>query len=212
MVRHAGIVKERIGILADGAEVRGELVLPEGASALVLLVADTPHGVMAPSLNGTGLGTLELSLLSSEERGLQRLASTHCCEVPFLANRLTRVTDWLLESQPTADLRLGYFGEANDAAVVMWAAAERAYAIDAIVTLSGRLELATPALPCVRAPTLVIVPAEEVALIQHNRAAMSHLRCERQVAVLPSTADQSECAASLASDWFKAHLQRQEVP
>jgi putative phosphoribosyl transferase len=208
MVRQAGIVKERIGILADSVEVRGELVLPEGTTGLVVLVADGSRCVMAPRLNGAGFGTLELSLLSSEEHSVQRLVSRLRCEIPVLANRLTRVTDWLLESHPTADLPLGYLGEANDAAVVLWAAAERAYAIDAIVTLNGRLELATPALPCVRTPTLVIVPEQEVALIRHNRAAMSHLRCERQLAVLPSNANQLECAAMLATNWFKAHLQQ----
>jgi len=96
------------------------------------------------------------------------------------------------------------------AALVAAAGDER---IGAVVSRGGRPDLAGPALPHVAAPTLLIVGSLDGQVIELNRYAEAHMRCERQVAIVqgashlfeePGTLDQ---VVILARGWFVSHLQ-----
>jgi putative phosphoribosyl transferase len=91
------------------------------------------------------------------------------------------------------------------------AAAERP-AVGAVVSRGGRPDLAGPALPLVRAPTLLIVGGEDVQVIELNRAAFAQLRCEKQLVMVPGATrlfkepGALDEVSRLARLWFERHL------
>ena len=82
----------------------------------------------------------------------------------------------------------------------------------AVVSRGGRPDLAGPALRIVRAPTLLIVGGNDVAVIALNREALARLRCEKQLVIVagathlfeePGALDE---VARIARDWFERYL------
>ena len=72
----------------------------------------------------------------------------------------------------------------------------------------GRPDLAGPALPAVRAATLLIVGSRDEVVLDLNEKAAAHLHCEHEIAVVsgathlfeePGTLDE---VARVASKWF----------
>jgi putative phosphoribosyl transferase len=81
-----------------------------------------------------------------------------------------------------------------------------------VVSRGGRPDLAGPALPFVRAPTLLIVGGNDFPVIEMNRAAFEQLRCEKQLVIVPGATHLFEEpgaldeVARLAREWFERHL------
>jgi pimeloyl-ACP methyl ester carboxylesterase len=92
------------------------------------------------------------------------------------------------------------------------AAARRPEIGDAVVSRGGRPDPAGPALPQVRAPTLLIVGGDDAPVIELNRAALAQLRCEKRLVIVPGATHLFEEpgaldeVARLARDWFDRHL------
>ena len=129
-------------------------------------------------LQPAGLGTLLFDLLTPEEE----LDRANVFDIELLAGRLVAVT--AMGSQPSrtrADCPIGYFGASTGAAAALWAAAEPAADIAAVVSRGGRPDLAGPALAAVRAPTLLIVGGDDDVVLELNREARPQLRCERPI-------------------------------
>ena len=82
-------------------------------------------------------------------------------------------------------LRPAYFGASTGAGAALRAAANDPR-IAAIVSRGGRPDLAgTSALEHVMAPTLLIVGGRDDRVIDLNREALSHMRCPRELAIVP---------------------------
>jgi putative phosphoribosyl transferase len=98
------------------------------------------------------------------------------------------------------------------------AVTERPEAMGAVVSRGGRPDMAGPALARVRAPTLLIVGGNDHQVIELNRAAFAHLRCEKQLVIVPGATHLFEEpgaldeVARLARDWFERHLVQQVHP
>ncbi|MDE2335181.1 MAG: alpha/beta hydrolase, partial [Rhodospirillales bacterium] len=81
-----------------------------------------------------------------------------------------------------------------------------------IASRGGRPDLAGAALARVAAPTLLIVGGDDTAVLELNRAAQRHLRCESRLEIVPGATHlfeepgALEAVAALARDWFLAHL------
>ena len=84
--------------------------------------------------------------------------------------------------------------------------------IRAVVSRGGRPDLAGPALPLVRAPTLLIVGDDDTPVFPLNRQAFALLRAEKQLVIVPGATHLFEepgtldGVAKLACDWFLHHL------
>jgi putative phosphoribosyl transferase len=82
----------------------------------------------------------------------------------------------------------------------------------AVVSRGGRPDLAGPALPRVRAATLLVVGSDDDVVIELNRQALARLRCEARLELVPGATHlfeepgTLERAASLAADWFFRHF------
>jgi putative phosphoribosyl transferase len=85
-------------------------------------------------------------------------------------------------------------------------------AVRAIVSRGGRPDLAGAALTRVQAPTLLIVGEHDDQVVQLNRQALTQLRCEKRLVIVPGATHLFEEpgaldeVARLARDWFQRHL------
>ncbi|MDQ3998466.1 MAG: dienelactone hydrolase family protein, partial [Gemmatimonadota bacterium] len=105
------------------------------------------------------------------------------------------------------------FGASTGGGAALVAAAERPERVAAVVSRGGRPDLAGPALPIVRAPTLLIVGEWDEPVIELNEAARERMRAaEVRLEIVPRATHLFEepgaldDVARLAREWFVRHL------
>jgi predicted phosphoribosyltransferase/dienelactone hydrolase len=207
----ARIAREVSIPIAPGAEIVGDLDVPEPARGLVVFAhgsgssRNSPRNhQVAAALSEHGLATLLLDLLTTDEE----LNRANVFDIPLLAARLVASTRWAQSSAQTARLPIGYFGASTGAGAALWAAAEIVGEVDAVVSRGGRPDLAAPRLAEVRAPVLLIVGGNDEVVIELNRQAqrLMHTRCE--LSIVPGATHlfeepgALEEVSRLASNWF----------
>jgi pimeloyl-ACP methyl ester carboxylesterase len=132
--------------------------------------------------------------------------------VKLLADRLVTVIDLVAEGLGEGVFRIGLFGASTGSAAALIAAAKRPKLVRAIVSRGGRPDLAESALASVRAPTLLIVGAQDPQVLQLNMNALAQLKCIKRMEVVPrathlfAEAGTLEQVSWLARDWFNQHL------
>ena len=202
-------------ISVGSARLAGHLSTPGGGAGMVVFAHGSGSGPRSPRnrfvadvLATAGLGTLLFDLLTAEEERDR----ANVFDIGLLASRLGAVTRWMHGQSGLAGARIGYFGASTGAAAALWAAAEPGGEVAAVVSRGGRPDLAMPRLAEVQAPTLLIVGALDDVVLELNREAARHLRCENQLAVVPGAGHlfeepgTLERAAGLARDWFTRYL------
>lgn len=164
----------------------------------------SPRNVrVASELNGAGIATLLLDLLTEDEAHDRR----NVFDIPLLAERLVAATRWL--EADAAGLAVGYFGASTGAAAALLAAAELGRRVSAVVSRGGRPDLAVERLEEVTAPTLLVVGGADEVVLDLNRAASSRLRCPHELAIIPRATHlfeepgALERVVELASEWFR---------
>jgi putative phosphoribosyl transferase len=204
-----------VTIAAGAVRLAGHLSTSETAPGVVLFAHGSGSSRLSPRnrfvadvLADAGLGTLLFDLLTVEEE--QDRANVF--DIGLLAGRLTDATRWLHDQPGLASARIGYFGASTGAGAALWAATEPGNDIAAVVSRGGRPDLAIPRLAAVRAPTLLIVGGLDGVVLEMNREAQQHLRCENDLTIVPgathlfSEPGALERAAGLARDWFTRYL------
>ena len=211
--------EQLVEIPAGAVTLKGNLILPKDSRALVLLARGSSSSRHSPRdryvarlLNGAKLATLLIDLLTPHEELIDMRTAQLRFDINLLAERLVGATDWLSQFPDTGHLRIGYFGAGTVAAGSLVAAALRPNQVIAVVSRSGRPDLAGAALMRVQVATLLIVGEHDAELIEPNRAALAQLRGEKQLATVPGATHffeepgALEIMAQLASDWFERHL------
>jgi putative phosphoribosyl transferase len=175
-----------------GSEIEGDLVIPPKAQGLVLFARGTGRERLVTGsrfvpeqLERAGFATLVLDSLARQEVRDTHLTRQPRIDVDLLTERVLRTSEWLNERDETRALGLHYLGMGTGSAAVMLAAARRPQRIASVVSLSGRPDLAGPALAQVRAPTLLIVGAEDREVLDLNRHAMAAMRNDPKLDVVP---------------------------
>jgi dienelactone hydrolase len=213
-----------VRVSAGPVTLEGNLSLPKEAGGIVLFAHGSGSSRHSPRnryvarlLNDAKLATLLVDLLTSDEEAIDMRTGHLRFNIGLLAERLVAVTDWLTEQPNTRHLRIGYFGASTGAGAALVAAAERPAAVDAVVSRGGRPDLAGPALPRVRAPTLLIVGGNDFQVIELNRAAFALLRAEKQLVIVPGATHLFEEpgaldeVARLAREWFNRYLTQEHA-
>jgi putative phosphoribosyl transferase len=208
-------VGQDVHIALDGVSINGDLHLPDQCRAVVVFAHGSGSSRHSPRnryvasvLQGAGLGTLLLDLLTPEEE----VDRGNVFDIPLLAQRLSAATRWLKGRDDTAACRVGYFGASTGAGAALWAAAEPGAQVDAVVSRGGRPDLAGPRLAAVRAPTLLLVGGADTQVLALNRQAMDLMRAPVHLEVIPGATHLFEepgtlaRVAALATDWFSRHL------
>lgn len=208
MTRFDGIEVEPT---AGTTRLAGSMTMPSGAPGIVIFAHGSGSSRHSPRnqhvasvLAEAGLGTLLFDLLTPEEEADR----ANVFDIALLAGRLSQVTAWLRARLGHAKPAVGYFGASTGAAAALWAAAEPAADIAAVVSRGGRPDLAGDRLAVVKAPTLLIVGGADPAVLDLNRQAQALLRCDNELAVVPgathlfSEPGTLEAVSALARDWF----------
>jgi len=207
---------DREVVISDGTvELEGRLVVPAGASGIVLFAHGSGssrhsprHAATARAFHAAGLGTLLFDLLTDQESTDRQ----NVFAIELLGTRLLGASEWLLRQPDLAGARYGYFGASTGGGAALWAAGSPGSRVAAVVSRGGRPDLAGPRLPQVLCPTLLIVGGADVEVLALNRKAASLLRCRHQVAVVPGATHLFEedgalaAVARLAIGWFEAFL------
>ena len=207
-----------VGIPISGTTLEGDLNIPKNARGIVLFAHGSGSSRLSPrnqrvakSLQQSGLATLLIDLLTSQEESIDSVTGELRFNVEFLAHRLVGATDWLLQYPATKNLSIGYFGASTGAAAALMAAVERPKTA-AIVSRGGRADLAASALTQVKAPTLLIIGGDDLPVIELNWEAFTQLQCEKRLEIVsgashlfeePGTLDE---VARLARNWFETWL------
>jgi putative phosphoribosyl transferase len=194
----------------------GHLTVPHDARGLVLFAHGSGSSRHSPRnrfvaqvLNRAGIATLLFDLLTVEE-GFQR---GNVFDVELLGERLGAVNALARADHSLGKLPIGYFGASTGAAAALWAAAGH-HSVRAVVSRGGRPDLAMRRLAHVQCPTLFIVGSRDSVVLELNREAAAHLRCEHRVEIVEGATHlfeelgTLETAAALARDWFVEHLPR----
>jgi pimeloyl-ACP methyl ester carboxylesterase len=208
-----------IAVFSDEIRLTGDLTVPDGAQGIVLFAHGSGSSRLSPRnrlvagrLNVARLATLLVDLLTPDEEAIDERTRALRFDIPLLAGRLQVCGEWLQGEATTRKLPVGYFGASTGAAAALIAAAQRPERVRAIVSRGGRADLAGDALPRVAAPTLLIVGADDLVVLDLNRQALESLSVEKRLAIVPGASHlfeepgTLEQVADLARDWFLAHL------
>lgn len=210
-------MEQEITISAGGADLLGDLVVPETARALVVFAhgsgssrLSARNRMVAETLRETGrYGTLLFDLLMPEEDAnyLNRF------DIRLLADRLAGATRSALEIPSVADMPVGYFGASTGAAAAIVAAARMPDTVRAVVSRGGRPDLAGVELSTIAVPVLLIVGSLDTEVLQLNWHAFDLMTTtEKKVEVVPGATHlfgepgTLEQAAAHALHWFDRFL------
>ncbi len=204
---------------AAGVVLDGDLSLPDDAAGVVLFAHGSGSSRHSPRnravagvLNRRGMATLLVDLLTADEERIDARTGQLRFDIRLLADRLVGIIDWLGARPETAALPVGLFGASTGAAAALVAAAKRPEAVRAVVSRGGRPDLAGPALAEVKAPTLLIVGARDLHVLELNEQARNAMRAPVELRIIPGATHlfeepgTLEQVAELAADWFGTHL------
>lgn len=171
------------------------------------------NAFVADVLEQSRVGTVLVDLLTEREADER----ANVFDIELLGHRLRAVARWVERQWVGVQLGLGLFGASTGAAAALAAAADPGSHVDAVVSRGGRPDLAQQHLAAVRAPTLLIVGSRDDVVLDLNRRAAELLRCEHRLEIVPGASHLFEepgtlqRAATLAADWFAAHLRTSTV-
>ena len=208
-----------VSVRLGWTQLEGYLSIPTAATGIVVFAHGSGSSRHSPRnryvadiLNEGGLATLLIDLLNADEQEVDLQTAQLRFDIPFLAERLVGITQWLREQPQAAGLKIGYFGASTGAGAALVAAAELPKLIGAVVSRGGRPDLAGAALGQVEAPTLAIVGGNDVHVLELNRQALGRMHCVKSLEVIPGAGHLFEepgalaKVAKLARAWFGEEL------
>jgi len=198
------------GTLSVPAMVAGTVVFAQCAGQSVPgkpAQTASRNSPLARTLLEAGLATLVFDLLAP-------------CEAPdkdnvlLLADRVDYAIGFVRSRPETAGLPICIFGADSGGSAALVSAGSMPSLVCAVVSLTGRPDIATDMLGHVRAPTLFIVDGGDTRALALNLAAKAMMACQTGLQVLPLGGSLSDGhnsgkqVACLAADWFKRHVGR----
>lgn len=211
--------KREVQIPAGHETLGATLAIPEEAKGVILFAHGSGSSRFSPRnqfvadvMGEARLGTLLLDLLAADEQAADGRTGRLRFDISLLAERLQAATTWLSSEVSTRALSFGYFGASTGAAAALLAAARLQDAVEAVVSRGGRPDLVPEALGYVRAPTLLIVGANDREVLAWNQEAYDRLTAVKHLEVVPGAGHLFEetgaldRVAHLAKRWFTEHL------
>lgn len=204
-----------VRIPVDSVELKGDLIIPEGAKSIIAFAHGSGSSRLSPRnnyvagvLHEAGFATLLFDLLTEDEdRDYENRF-----DIELLIERLETVLTWLREHEETKNLNIGFFGASTGAAAALGVAESLRLKSGALVSRGGRPDLAGSALSGVVIPSLFIVGGDDRDVIELNRHAMEKMNCIKKMEIIPDATHlfeepgALEKVAELATEWFKKYL------
>ena len=181
-----------VRIATSGVMLDGDLVVPGGASGIVLFAhgsGSSRHSprnrMVATRMQAAGYATLLMDLLTPAEEQIDDRTRKLRFDIPLLAARLTGAIGWLSDQSETRSLPVALFGASTGAAAALQAAAELPELVQLVISRGGRPDLAEDALERVAVATLLIVGSRDVEVLALNQAAAARLAGPVEIAIVP---------------------------
>jgi putative phosphoribosyl transferase len=227
------------------AILEGNLTIPQNnnnkntTKGIVLIAHGSGSGRHSPrnqfvsqALNNDGLASLLVDLLTPEEEEADIRMQKIQCKIPglvlnkfnikLLSRRLIAIIDWIslttttIKNAENHNFIIGIFGSSTGAAAALIAAAQRPDIVAAIVSRSGRPDLADLQFQQkVKAPTLFIIGGnDDKSVIDVNNKALRQLVNvhKKKIITIPGATHLFEEpgaldeVARLASGWFRCYF------
>lgn len=211
--------KLTVNIELNDVTLIGNLNQPANPRALVIFAHGSGSSRLSPRnnyvadiLNQHHITTLLTDLLTPEEDEVYE----NRFNTDLLTDRLTRVTEKMLEQIAFDVLPIGYFGASTGAASALDAAAFLGDTVKAVVCRGGRVDMAKN-LSEVKAQVLLIVGSRDLPVIDLNQKAYESMRTKKKMYVVEGASHLFEEPGSLeevanaAADWFELHLCNQTL-
>jgi putative phosphoribosyl transferase len=181
------------GDVADGDRIVGDLGLPNGPPAGLVILA---HGggssrnsyrnrYLAGRLRMAGWATLRIDLLLEREQSDDHASGDARFDIPRIARRLRCGTEWAATEHVPGAERIVLFGASTGAAAALVVAAARPDLVCAVASRGGRVDLAGASLATVRAPVLMVVGSADADTLRLTRASAGLLPGPACLTVVP---------------------------
>ena len=200
-------------------ELHGLLDVPHGADGLIVFVHGSGSGRFSPRNNQVarflrtqGFATLLMDLLTAPEEQVDAVTGRLRFDIPLLTRRVVGTLDWVATQSSVSELPIGLFGASTGAGAALRAAAEHPARVAAVVSRGGRPDLAGPLLEAVRAPTLLLVGANDYDVLALNRAALQRIPAVKELVTIDGATHlfeepgALEAVAQHAAAWFSRYL------
>lgn len=210
---------QQVRVPAGALYLEGNLTVPQNARG-ILLFPYTIEGAQRISytvgisqmFHKAGLATLLVELLTPEEKRLDAETAFFRENVDIMQQRIIGIANWLSEDSQTQNLRIGYFGIGVTGAATLVAAVERPDLVIAVISASGRMDLAREYLSKVEAPVLLLVGERDTQSVDANRQALEQLHSDKRLetvmganSIFEDSNTQAQ-VAQLVIPWFERHL------
>ena len=209
------IISSSFPVYVDGKKLEGDLVIPEGATQLVLFShgsGSSRHSkrnkYVAEQLQNKNIATYLIDLLSVQED----VFIANRFNINLLTDRLSEIVEALKLKEETKELNFGIFGASTGAASAIRVAEKYPQFIHAVVSRGGRTDLAIDGARKLKIPTLMIVGELDHDVLFLNQRVFEQMNCVRRLEIIPDAGHlfeepgTLEEVAFLASNWFEKYL------
>lgn len=204
-----------VRVRAGDVYLDGDLTLPAVLRGAVVLSFGEARGdprwrAIASVLQRAGYATLMLDLLVGDERS--SVGGGAATDV--LGERLSSAVTWLRRATDAASDPVGVLGSGAAAPAALVTAAQRPGDVAAVVVHGGRIDLAEPALPDVRAPVLVMLESRDSFVRELGEWARGRMGGPTDLKVMSGAeqllrgAQEWRQVAVETQDWFDRYLPR----
>ena len=172
--------------------IEGYLVIPDNPMGIIVFVHGSGSGkgsyrnqIVSENLNENNIATLLFDLLTEEEQESDKQLENIIYKIPgailnkfnitLLRDRLSIVTDWIMNHERLLNLKIGYFASSTGGAAALIAWPQKP--VKSITIRSGRTDLVdNNLLGQIISPCLFIVGSKEKSLLNISKQTMKKLR------------------------------------
>jgi putative phosphoribosyl transferase len=210
--------------------IEGDLVIPNNPMGMIVFVHGSGSGkgsyrnqTVSKKLNENNIATLLFDLLAQEEQESDRQLENIIHKIPgailnkfnisLLRDRLSMVTDWIMNYESLSNLKIGYFASSTGGAAALIVSAKKP--VKSITIRSGRTDLVdNNLLGQIISPCLFIVGSKEKSLLDISKQTMKKLRNaeEKELSIIQNASHLFEEEGSMrevvevATSWIKRHF------
>ncbi|MFA5831412.1 MAG: alpha/beta hydrolase [Candidatus Paceibacterota bacterium] len=210
-------LRQEIRVPCDSSLLAGVLVVPEKSARLVIFAHGGKSGRLSPrnqyiakELNKNNCATLLVDLLTVMEDETEE----NQFNIALLTKRLLLIIKQIQTMEETKRLSIGIFGTNTGAAAALDAASLSGMNVRAVVSGSGRSDLAREDLSSIPASALFIVGGRDEETMALNRATIPLMTKAESATlkVIPGATnlfdekDALEATAKEATRWFQLYL------
>jgi len=205
-------------IPCPGVQLHADLSIPANATGLIVCAHDGGSNRSSPrnqlvmrEMHRRRFTTLSLDLLTPAETSDAAQAGSLRLDVELLAERLEAVIQWIRQAEELKRPDMGFLA-ANTISAAALVAGTRLSGIKAIVSHSGRTDLAAEVIDRVRIPTLLIIGELDHQTGVVNRRTFDSLKGPKDLTIVRSASrfftepGALEAVSRYGACWFETHL------